>query len=134
MISRCTNPNAKNYKYYGGAGVTVCSEWLDAEVFGQWAYQSGWFKGATLDRIDNLKGYYPENCRWATKQEQAHNRRTTRLITHNGETHSVTEWTKILGVSRTLLLNRLCSGWSEQEIFEPRYKNQYDRRNKKCGI
>lgn len=134
MISRCTNPNSANYKYYGGVGVTICEDWLNADAFGEWASNSGWFKGATLDRIDNSKGYCPENCRWATKKDQAHNRRTTRLITYNGETHSVTEWAKILGVNRTLLLNRLCRGWSEQEIFERRYINQYDRRNEKCGI
>lgn len=133
-MTRCFNSNAKNYKYYGGRGITVCSEWLDAEEFGKWAIRSGWFDGATLDRIDNSKGYCPENCRWATRQEQAKNRRNARLITRNGETHSVTEWTKILGVNRSLLLNRLCSGWSEEEIFEPTYKNQYDRRNKKCDI
>jgi hypothetical protein len=134
MISRCNNPNSANYKYYGGAGVTICDEWQNAEEFGKWASNSGWFKGATLDRIDNTKGYSPDNCRWATKKQQALNRCTTHLITHNGETHSITEWAEILGVNRTLLINRLCRGWSDEEIFEPRYKNQYDRGNKKCGI
>ena len=134
MINRCNNPKSANYKYYGGAGVIICDEWLNAEAFGKWASNSGWFKGATLDRIDNSKGYCPENCRWATKKEQAYNRSTTRLITYNGETHNITEWSQILGVRRTLLLNRLSRGWSEQEIFEPRYKNQYDRENKKCVL
>lgn len=132
MISRCYNKNAKNYKYYGAKGIAVCKEWLIAENFGEWAKENGWFKGATLDRVDNSKGYSPENCRWATKREQARNRSTNHLITYNGETHTVTEWAEMVGVNRTLLLNRLYRGWTGEELFEPRFKNQYDRR-KKCG-
>lgn len=128
MMSRCYNKNAANFKYYGGAGITVCEEWQNAEAFGEWASTSGWFKGATLERIDNNKGYFPSNCRWATKKEQARNRSTTRLITHNGETHSLAEWTERLGVNRSLLINRLWRGWSEDEIFDGlKYHNQYER-------
>lgn len=133
MMARCYNEKTVNYQNYGGAGITVCVEWHNADVFGAWAKSSGWFKGATLDRIDNSKGYSPENCRWATKKEQAYNRKSTHFITYNGETHNITEWAEILGVKRTLLLNRLSRGWSEQDIFEPKYKNRYERRSKKCA-
>ena len=128
MMSRCYNKNSANYKYYGAAGISVCENWHNADCFGEWAKSSGWFEGATLDRIDNDKGYSPENCKWSTKKEQAKNRRTTRLITHNGETHNLTEWAEILGVDRKFLINRLWRGWSEEEIFDTsKYCNQYER-------
>lgn len=131
MMSRCFNPKAGNYKYYGGAGISVCDEWKDADTFGNWAKISGWFKGATIDRIDNQKGYCPENCKWSTKKEQAMNRRTTRYITHNSETHCITEWAAIMKIDRSILLNRLWRGWTEEEIFDTnKYKNQYSRRAK----
>lgn len=127
-MSRCYNENAANYKYYGAVGISVCEEWHNADCFGVWAKSSGWFDGATLDRIDNNKGYSPENCKWSTKKEQAKNRRTTRLITHNGETHNLTEWAEILGVDRKLLINRLWRGWGEEEILDTsKYCNQYER-------
>ena len=130
MMNRCYNKKSANYKYYGAKGIVVCEEWQSADNFGEWAKASGWFKSATLDRIDNSKGYSPNNCKWATKKEQAYNRKTTRLITYNGETHNITEWAEILGVDRSLLLNRLWRGWSEQDIFDKnKYSNQYERKN-----
>lgn len=129
MMARCYNEKSANYKYYGGIGITVCAEWHNANNFAEWATSSGWFEGASLDRTDSSKGYSPDNCRWATKKEQAYNRKSTRLITHNGETHNITEWAEILGVDRKLLIHRLYRGWSEQEIFDTnKYCNQYERR------
>ena len=129
MMSRCHNKKSANYKYYGGIGISVCEEWKIAENFGEWAKASGWFEGATLDRIDNSKGYSPENCKWATKKEQALNRRTTRYITHNGETHNLTEWAEILGVDRKLLINRIWRGWSEEDALDvSKYIKQHERK------
>ena len=74
MKTRCTNPNFKQYKDYGGRGITICKEWLDS--FEQFYKDMGPKpKGMTLDRIDNNKGYEPLNCKWSTYSEQNKNRR-----------------------------------------------------------
>ena len=79
MKQRCANPNCKEFKDYGGRGITVCAEW--AKDFGAFIASVGRrpAKGLTLDRIDNSKGYEPGNVRWATRAEQSRNRRVNKL-------------------------------------------------------
>ena len=76
MVQRCTNPKHKNYGDYAERGITVCEEWLDIKNFIAWAESTHPNEGGyTLDRIDNDKGYSPENCRWADKTTQVINQR-----------------------------------------------------------
>ena len=118
MRERCQNPNNPHYTGYGGRGIYVCKEWQDFENFYSWALESGYSDNLTIDRADNDGGYTPDNCRWATKRTQANNTRKTRMITYNGETHSVSEWARIIGVNQSTLNMRLNKyGWSVEDAL-----------------
>lgn len=76
MKKRCYNSASSVYEYYGGRGITVCDEWLHSfEAFRDWALTHGYAENLTIDRIDNDKGYSPDNCRWLTLADQQRNRR-----------------------------------------------------------
>lgn len=117
MKSRCSNPNDPDYQqYYGSRGITVCPEWLnDFQSFYEWAMSHGYSDELTIDRLDNDKGYSPENCRWATSKTQAINRnlvRNAKTITFHGESHTVREWAEITGINRVTIHSRIFKrGW-----------------------
>lgn len=76
MKTRCYNKNHRSFPNYGGRGITVCAEWLhDFTAFQKWSMAHGYADDLSIDRIDNDRGYSPDNCRWATDDEQRHNKR-----------------------------------------------------------
>lgn len=122
MRRRCYDRNDANYPRYGGRGIVVCNEWKnDFAIFREWAIKNGYSSDLTIDRIDNDKEYSPENCRWTGALEQARNRRSNKVITFNGETHTAIEWEEKLGFSRGTISRRITSrGWSvERALTEP---------------
>ena len=113
---RCKNPNNQSYFRYGGRGITLCQEWDGEDGFKnfyEWSMENGYAPGLTIDRIDNNKGYSPDNCRWATQKVQMNNNSRNRYVTINGETHSLTEWAEIKGICIGTVRDRLKRGWSE---------------------
>ncbi len=80
MLRRCYTPSQTAYALYGGRGITVCDMWRTSFTqFHEWAISTGYSDTLTIDRIDNQKGYYPENCRWITQGEQCRNTRRVKL-------------------------------------------------------
>lgn len=120
MHSRCYREKDPSYKYYGGRGIKVCDEWKDIANFENWVKEHPYFEGATLDRIDSDGDYSPDNCRWATMREQDNNRRNTIIVTWNGETHSLSEWSSIIGINKSTLSNRYWRGDRGDKLFEER--------------
>lgn len=109
MRQRCNNPNDKDYKNYGARGVTVCSEWLSFDAFYADMGDPP-AKGMTLDRIDNSKGYFKENCKWSTPKEQASNRRTTVWLEYGGDRYTWATLADKFGISAQALMKRVKSG------------------------
>lgn len=95
MRDRCNCPNNSSYPRYGGRGITICERWDSFEAFLSDMGEAP--PGNSIERIDNNKGYCPENCRWATKKEQALNRRTTRWVTAHGRTLPLKQWAELTG-------------------------------------
>ena len=82
MKSRCRNPNDPSFYKYGGRGINYCASW---EWFENFYHDMGpCEKGLSLDRIDNDKGYFPENCRWTTAKQQVENRRAYNILKSKG--------------------------------------------------
>ena len=86
MKNRCYNPKIHNYHRYGGRGITICDEWRnDFQAFYEWAMANGYDENApymqcTIDRIDNDKGYSPDNCRWVDMKVQNNNKSNNRKV------------------------------------------------------
>ena len=115
MKARCNNPKGDNYKYYGGRGITYTPLWEEFREFKTWAVNNGYNDGLSIDRIDPDKNYEPLNCRWVPMQTQHKNTRKCINLTHNGETHTLREWSTILGIPKSTLQQRYAKGVN---IFE----------------
>lgn len=110
MKERCQNTHHRYYKDYGGRGIKVCERWEKFENF--FADMGDVPTGLTLDRYPNNNGNYdPTNCRWSTWEQQQNNRRDTIKIKFDGETLSVAQWARRIGISAAGLRYRLSNDW-----------------------
>lgn len=125
--SRCKNPQNPSYKAYGGRGITLCDEWDGEngyERFYNWAMENGYKDGLSIDRINNDKGYTPENCRWVTQKQNTNNTRNCKRVTIEGETHTLSEWADIKGIPAALIYSRRQRGWNEIDAITKPYKKR----------
>lgn len=117
MKARCFDKGHKQYPFYGGRGITVCKRWLDVRNFAKDMGMPP--KGYTLERINNNKGYFPSNCRWATRAEQNRNKNSLRFMTINGKTKCASEWAREYGVEPYNVINRLKRGFTVEQALSP---------------
>lgn len=110
VVHRCTSPDSPHWPRYGGRGIDICSRWRTSfqaffDDMGQRPL------GLTLERVDNDKGYSPDNCVWATRKQQANNTSRTLFVVHRSETRSLQEWSALTGVKANTIRKRLREGW-----------------------
>jgi hypothetical protein len=123
IIARCYEPKDKDYGRYGARGITVCDRWHYGEGgvsgFVLWMQDMGPrpFPGATIDRKDGTKGYTPDNCRWASIHEQANNKRTNVLLTARGQTMTIAQWARVVGIGPKTIGYRIKQGASPEEAI-----------------
>jgi len=115
MIDRCTNHDCPAYSNYGGRGILVCEEWLQ---FANFLKDMGERPpNYQIDRIDNTKGYYKENCRWTTPKQNSRNRRNNHTIEYNGTTKALIEWAEQIRVAADTIRSRINRGWSIEKTL-----------------
>jgi hypothetical protein len=117
MHDRCSNPNNASYHRYGGREIEVCARWLTFENFLQDMGERP--PGLTLERIDNNFGYYPMNCRWATRKEQANNTRRNVIINATLGRLTLTEAAAIAGVTKAAIQYRIRMGLTGDRLLAP---------------
>lgn len=130
MKTRCYCKTDFHYPRYGARGIVVCTEWKnDFQAFYDWSMSNGYSDDLTIDRIDVNGNYEPQNCRWADNFTQANNTRRNRYYTYNNETHTLTEWSRIVGIKREILKDRIFKlGWSFEDAIKTPKMDRWDHR------
>lgn len=119
MKQRVLNPKShENPKKRRYANIQIDPRWIESfEAFYEDMGKAPSEKH-TIDRVDNEKGYFSDNCRWATAAEQNRNYSLNKMITYNNKTMCVMDWSKELGFPHYILYQRLRKGWSVEKTFE----------------
>ena len=129
MKGRCLTPTDAAYPDYGGRGIKITDEWLGENGFinfYNWAMNHGYSDELSIDRIDVNGNYAPDNCRWVDMIVQQNNRRSSRYITYNNETHTVAEWARIYDMPYDRLSYRINKGWDvEKALLTKKLTNQF---------
>lgn len=114
---RCTNLKDKDYQDYGGRGIVICSRWKNSFENFLEDMQKGWKPKLTIERIEKNGDYYPGNCKWATRKEQARNTRHNHLISHLGQIQCISVWSEKTGISERVIWWRINHDWSTEETL-----------------
>ena len=118
--NRCNNSKSDKYKDYGGRGIKICKEWEnDFQAFYDWSMANGYTDELTIDRIDNDKGYSPENCRWADRKTQNRNKRNNIFVEYKGEYMSLAEASERSGINLKVLQCRYRNCERDERLFRP---------------
>ncbi len=129
MIQRATNPNHSDARNYTERNITVCDEWRSFENFYKDMGDRP-FKKAQIDRINNNKGYFKNNCRWVTHRENQNNKRGNVLIEFKGITKTLMQWSVAIGIHYNTLQNRMNKGWGvEKTLTQPAQQGEINVRN-----
>ncbi len=122
MKYRCSKPGNQMAAYYYDKGIRVCEEWVnDFDNFRKWAIENGYSDDLTIDRINSDGNYCPENCRWATKEEQIINRKNiNHFLEYQGKTQTLSQWSRELNISRTTLTTYISKGMNLYDVVEYR--------------
>lgn len=119
MKTRCYNPRVPTFKDYGARGITVCDRWIESFA-AFWADMgSSYREGLTIDRIDNDKGYRPENCRWADQKTQNRNTRQNHVVDSPLGRMTMGELAELSGLSMDTIKRRVYAGWSSDRLLDP---------------
>lgn len=130
---RSLNSKSKKFKDYGGRGIDMFEGWINSfEIFMNDVLRLGYKEGLQIDRIDNNRGYYPDNIRFTNGFVNNNNKRNNVRKTFNGETHTIAEWTRMYNLDRQLIYSRLRKGWSfEKALLTPTASKYRSRGNLK---
>jgi hypothetical protein len=116
MKKRCYNKNDISYQYYGGRGIAICDRWKYSFIY-FYTDMGNKPEGRELDRIDNDGDYTPENCRWATRRQQANNKSNSRRLTFKGQTFTIAQWARRTEVKEKTIWWRVKNGWSTERAL-----------------
>ena len=132
MKARCKYKSCEEYRNYGGRGVSVCEEWLNSFVsFYNWSMSNGYKENLSIDRINVNGNYCPENCRWATTEEQSNNKRVNKFFNIDGENKTLMQICKEKGLNYRMVQSRIRYGWDKEHLFVGKLKKwkRLKRRN-----
>jgi hypothetical protein len=134
MRRRCSDPKHPSYPDYGGRGIHVCERWQDFAAFRK-DMGPRLTPDHQIERVDNDRGYEPDNCVWATRVTQSNNRRSSRRLSLNGETLTMAQWERRHGLKPGTVFKRLQQGWSiEDAITRPRRNYPETRCSPRCAF
>lgn len=132
MIARCNKPNSISYKNYGAKGIKVCDEWLESfECFRDWAFENGYADGLSIERINVLENYSPDNCTWIPRSRQNGNKRNTHYVIYQGRKICLNYLAQETGLTRKIISRQAPKYNYDYDLMIKDYKETHEKVLKK---